>query len=121
MLNLLLRFASKGLVLGTGGMSRLKSLLKVLVCEMESVSLDGADGSNAGNVSDDADVGTDADGDDVENIENGFSTENNAAGTSTHHDTDPPRITAAKLISNLAKNRTLAFKIIENVLGQTNR
>jgi hypothetical protein len=90
-------------------------------CEMESVSLDGADGSNAGNVSDDADVGTDADGDDVENIENGFSTENNAAGTSTHHDTDPPRITAAKLISNLAKNRTLAFKIIENVLGQTNR
>lgn len=94
--------------------------------EIASVLLNDTDGSSVGNVSDEADVesdvedddaANDADSDNVESIADDFGTGNNAAGTSTQNDTDNPRIETAKLISNVAKNRKLVFKIVENLLG----
>lgn len=98
--------------------------------EIESVLVDDAEGSNVGIVSDGADVGSGSDDDDVENdidddnVENvadDSGTGNNAPGTGAQNDADSPRITAAKLVSNVAKNRKLVFKIVENLLGQVTR
>lgn len=98
--------------------------------EIASILLDDADSSSVGNVSDEADVEADADVDDdtnnadsdtAESVAGDSGTGNNAAGTSTQDDTDNPRIETAKLIANVAKNRKIVIKIVENLLGQISR